>query len=268
MHADQIHPVAGSGRPRLPVLRSVGALILREMSTRYGRSPGGYFWALAQPIGGIAILAFAFSLILRTPPLGNSFVLFFASGVLPFAVFLGIQAAVQNALQFSRPLLMYPAVSWIDALFARFILEFLTTTIALIVVLGAVFELTGASAILRVGPMIGATLLMAALGFGIGVFNCALAGLYPAWGNLWQIVTRPLFLVAGVIFIYDRLPSQVQEILWFTPWIHLTGLFRIGIYPSYHPEYISLPLVAAWVMIPMALGLLLLRRHHRTILMD
>ena len=34
-------------------LRAVAALVLREMSTRYGRTPGGYLWAILEPLGMI-----------------------------------------------------------------------------------------------------------------------------------------------------------------------------------------------------------------------
>ena len=38
-------PVRGSPR-RFATARTIMALILREMSTRYGRTPGGYLWTV------------------------------------------------------------------------------------------------------------------------------------------------------------------------------------------------------------------------------
>ena len=45
------------------------ALILREMTTRYGLTPGVYVWALLGPLGGGLILALGFWLIAPHPPL-------------------------------------------------------------------------------------------------------------------------------------------------------------------------------------------------------
>ena len=56
------------------------ALIIREMATTYGTSPGGYLWALLEPVAGIALLTFVFTLALDTPPLGQNFAFFYASG--------------------------------------------------------------------------------------------------------------------------------------------------------------------------------------------
>ncbi|WP_025311221.1 ABC transporter permease [Roseicyclus elongatus] len=247
-------------------LRAIVALMLREMSTRYGRSPGGYIWAIVEPLGALLVMAFAFSLLLRAPSLGNSFLLYYASGYLPFLVYAQVQAAVQTALRFSRPLLMYPAVSWIDAILARFFLNVLTSVLVMGIVFAAMIEVTGATAVLSYGPMIWATCLSAVLGLALGTLNAVLVGLYPAWGNIWSIASRPLFLIAGVIFIYEDLPRTVQDYLWYLPWIHITGLFRTGVYPTYEPQYISLTLVMVWVLVPLALGLVLMRRFRQDIL--
>ena len=60
------------GKPRFQRLRVIFAMVVREMGTRFGRSAGGYLWALGEPLGGIMMLAIAFSLALRSPPIGTS----------------------------------------------------------------------------------------------------------------------------------------------------------------------------------------------------
>lgn len=247
-------------------LRSIMALVLREMSTRYGRTPGGYVWAVLEPVGALIVMSVVFSIMLRAPALGNSFILFYASGYLPYTIYATVAGSVQAAIMFSKPLLMYPAVSWIDAILARFILNMLTGVVIFILVFTGILQFTAASAALDFGPIILAILLAGLLGLGIGTLNCFLIGMFPAWGNVWGILTRPLFLVAGVIFIYENMPAFLQNILWYTPWIHVTGLARTGVYPTYAPSYISIPLVLAWSMITLFLGLVLLRRHYQDIL--
>ena len=76
-----------AGAPRMQHLRVIFALVVREMGTKFGRSAGGYLWAVAEPLGGIVLLAIAFSLALRAPPLGTSFILFYATGTVPFGMF-------------------------------------------------------------------------------------------------------------------------------------------------------------------------------------
>ena len=91
--------------------RAVMALILREMATSYGRSPGGYAWAVLEPLAGIAPLTVVLSVAFHAPPLGSSFALFYATGLVPFLFYNEISTKVAQSINFSRPLLAYPSVT-------------------------------------------------------------------------------------------------------------------------------------------------------------
>lgn len=247
--------------------RSIIALMLREMSTRYGKSPGGYIWAIVEPVGALVLMSFVFSLLLRSPSLGNSFLLFYTTGYLPFLLYSLTMTTVMGALNFSKPLLMYPAVNWLDAILARFFLNALTSIAIGCVVLFSILEFTDATAVLEFRYIITAMALAALLGLSHGTLNCALVGLFPVYASIWGIATRPLLIAAGVFFLYEDLSPTIQSILDWTPWIHFTAMFRQGVYPTYAPDFISVPMVLIWSMVPLMFGLLLLRRHRQRILM-
>lgn len=259
-------PQTARPRRRFATPRVIVALVLREMSTRYGSSPGGYIWAVLEPLGAIMILGIGFSLLVRTPSLGSSFILFYASGYLPFSLYQGLQNSVSTALTFSKPLLAYPAVTWLDTIVARFILNLLTNLMVVYLLLTGILLLTDTNAVLRMGPMIEALSLCAVLGLGIGTMNCLLSSMFPIWKHIWSIVTRPLFLASGVVFLYEDMPSAAQSILWYNPLLHITGIMRVGIYPSYDPQYTSPVYVLTVALGLLALGLVLLSRFHRDIL--
>lgn len=261
-----LRPAAVARRPGAACLRSTGALVLREMATRYGRTPGGFLWAVLEPVAAVLVLTFALSLVVHAPSLGDSFVVFYASGYLPFLLYATLQGHVQQSLAFSRPLLIYPSVSWVDTVLARFALNGLVGLIVVAIVLAGLALSTGAVEIVRPDRILLALGLSVALGLGLGVLNCFAVGRFPIWGQLWAILSRPLFLVAGVIFVMEDLPEHLRDLLWWTPWIHITGLFRSGLYPAYDPDYVSPMFVMAWALVPLALGLALLQRYHRDIL--
>ena len=244
------------------------ALVLREMSTRYGRSPGGYLWAVLEPLGAIVLLAVGFSLLIRTPSLGTSFILFYATGYLPFNLYQVNSVMVARSLTFSRALLFYPAVTWADAVLARFLLNTLTGVMVAYLLLALILNLIDTRIVLDIQPILSAMGLAAVLGLGVGALNCVLNGLFPAWELIWSIATRPLFLASGVIFIYEDLPQTAQTFLWYNPLMHVTGLMRQGFYPMYAPDYVTPIYVVIWALVPLAMGLLLLQRHHRDILND
>lgn len=250
----------------MPTLRTVFALMLREMSTRYGKNPGGYVWAILEPLGAIIILSYGFSLLMRTPSLGSSFLLFYATGYLPYNLYNSLTNMVSRSLSFSRPLLQYPAVTWMDAVLARFILNALTGLLVGYLLLTGILAVTDSRIVLDFVPIVEALALSMALGLGIGTLNCALGGVYPTWDIIWSIATRPMFLVSGIFYVMEDMPASVQAVLYWNPVIHITGLMRTGFFPMYQPQYISVAFVMGVAMASMAMGLVLLGRYHRDIL--
>ncbi|WP_417586484.1 ABC transporter permease [Pararhodobacter oceanensis] len=249
-----------------PTLRVIGALMLREMSTRFGRTPGGYIWAILQPLGAIIMLSVAFSVLMRSPQLGSSFIMFKATGLMLFQLFRVTSSMVGKSLTFSRALMAYPGVTWVDAVLARFLLNALVVVIATILILGGVILFEDLNLLLDWPMIIGAVALTALLGFGFGVFNAFMFERFDVYENLWAILTAPLLITSGVIFLFDDLPAAAQEILWYNPLVHPVGMIRAGFYSVYQPQYISVVYALVAALLPLALGLLLLRRHYRELL--
>jgi capsular polysaccharide transport system permease protein len=259
-------PPADAGPRRLATARTVLALILREMSTRYGRTPGGYVWGVLEPLAAILVLSVGFSLVIRTPALGTSFLLFYATGYLPFDLYQSVSNAVARAINFSKPLLQYPAVTWVDALLARFLLNSLTSILISILLFAGILAVTDSRATLDLPPIVAAFGLSMLLGLGVGTINCALSGLFPLWEVIWSILTRPLFIASGIFYLYETLPPLAQDILWYNPLIHIIGLVRKGFYPTYTASFVEPLYVLILSLVLLALGQILLGRYHREIL--
>jgi len=253
-------------RVRFSVIRNILALMLREMSTRYGRTPGGYIWGVLEPLAAIMFLSIGFSLLLRSPSLGTSFLLFYTTGYVVFNIYQVIAKSTSMAISFSKALLRFPAVNWFDALVARFVLNSLTGIMISIMLFAVILSIVESRTVLDLGPIIEAFALAMLLGLGIGTLNCTLIGLFPLWDVVWGIITRPLFLASGIIYIYEDLPKLAQDILWYNPLIHVTGLTRSGFYTTYSPTYINTLYVFYVGIILLFFGLLLTRRYSRDIL--
>tara|TARA_R110002153_G_scaffold274152_1_gene447356 strand:+ start:9569 stop:10318 length:750 start_codon:yes stop_codon:yes gene_type:complete len=247
-------------------MRTIIALVLREMGATYGQSPGGYVWAIVQPIGIIVILSIGFSLLVRSPSLGTSFLLFYATGFLPFDMYSILTQKISAALKYSRPLLAYPRVTWLDAILGRFALNVLTLLTVSWVVIVAIMVFVDSRTVLDLRYIALGFGLAATLGLGVGIMNCLLIGLFPVWAIVWSVLTRPMFIASGVLFLYEDLPSGAQAILWWNPVLHATGLMRKGFYSTYNGSYISLQYSFGIAMLMIAVGLLFMRSNHQRIL--
>lgn len=247
-------------------VRTILALILREMSTTYGRSAGGYIWAVLEPAAGIALLAFAFSLALRAPSLGTNFALFYATGYLPFMLYFYSAKKVANSLKFSRPLLKYPGVTYVDAFIARGLLNLLTYCMIFIIVIGGITSIFQTGALVDPVPICLSLVMAGLLGFSVGVMNCFLFSMFSIWERVWNILNRPLFILSTVLFTIEDVPEMFRLWLWINPLTHIVGEMRTGFYVQYQGAYVSNVYVVYWILVTLLIGLLFMRLYHWKIL--
>lgn len=254
------------GKRRYRTFRAMGALVLREMSSTYGRSPGGYLWVIIEPVAGIALLSLVFSLVLRSPALGNNFPYFFATGLLAFTFFNSISGQTAMALNFSRALLSYPAVTFLDALLARFLLNALTQSLVFCIVLFGIVTIYDLHPILDWANIFLAFAMLVALTLSIGVMNCYLFSAFPLWQRLWTVLTRPNFILSGILFIPENVPAQFRDLFMLNPLAHVISQFRNGFFITYDAVYVSPVYVFMVSLILGGFGFLFLLRNHKDVL--
>ena len=239
--------------PWLTHLRVIHALMVREMITRYGRSPLGYLWAVIEPAAVIALLSLIFSQIAHTPPEGRSFPLFYATGYVAFHWFHDISSVVARSVHVNRSLLAFPAVTPLDTILARFVLQALTGLAVAAIVFGAILTVFEDPVAYDPRWLFKAFLMAAGLGLGVGLTNAWAFALSRSWEIAWGIVSRPLFLISCVFFSFHSLPGAVRDVLWYNPLIHAVGALRAGVYPTYDAVHVS-PGYVAGIALALALG--------------
>ncbi|KZM48340.1 ABC transporter permease [Labrenzia sp. OB1] len=232
------------------------ALIVREMTTRYGTKFGGYMWAVLDPVLFIAILTTVFSAIAHVPPLGRSFLLFFATGYASFYIYRSTADQVASAVEANRALLNYPVVRPFDAIISRVLLQAATLFVVNLLLFGtiSIFVEFGQ---LRMGPILTASAIGLTLGAGVGISNIVWFHLSSTYQHIWGVINRPAFMVSGVFFLPESIPIPYREILMWNPLVHLVGIFRMGFYPTYRASYVNLPYVIGLAVFSVVFGLFL-----------
>ncbi len=246
--------------------RTIFALMLREMATTYGKTVGGYLWAILEPLAAIALLSFAFALAFRSPAIGTSFPLFYASGYLPFHLYTSLGKKISASITYSRQLLRYPGVTFVDAILARFLLNVLTQLVVIFLVLAGILVLLDVRTFLDIPSILLGLSMAAALGLGIGVLNCFLMTRFPVWQRVWTILNRPVLIASAVLYVFESAPKTARDLLWYNPLVHVVGAVRRGIFPTYDAAYVSAPYVFAIALITGTFGLLMLRKTHRDLI--
>lgn len=213
--------------------RIIGALMMREMRTRFGEYHFGYVWALIEPLVQIGILSGMFYVMGSRPPLGLSYETFFFTGYVSFAIFRDLSTRAGTAVSANRALLALPPVRNMDAVWARLGLEIMTivagTSFLVLIFLYLEVPIIPSDP-LRVAYGFSA---MVALGMGFGVLNAVLVALVKPWSMMLSWFMRLQYFLSGVFFLPEKLPPVALDILVWNPAAHGIAMVREGFYSGY-----------------------------------
>lgn len=190
---------------------------------------------------------------------GDSALLYYASGLFPFYLFLYVSARVRaNTTRL-------PGVTRLDQFFAVVLVE---STIILLL-LALVMWLLWLDGVAQAMPYSIATcalgiLLLLVLGMGVGLVNMIIAQAYPAWLLFYGSVTRGLGFLSGIFTIPSLLSARIREVIVWNPVLHGVELFRTGLYELYPSLMLDVPYLVAWGIVALFLGVILERSTIRT----
>lgn len=246
--------------------RVIGAIMLRELHTRFGRRNIGYLWLVLEPMvlsAGISVFHLAAHVNL---PFGFSPGPFYASGYITYIVFRNTVNRAAGVIESNKPLMFHKNVTLLDLTIARLLLDAIATTGAMIIILST-FILFGLSPLPERPWLILAGLgLMSWLSFGVSAMVTGAS----EFTNLVERVVHPAtYLVlpfSGMFYVLDELPRPAARVAAYFPFTHIADLVRMGLRRDFSSTYMNLTYVVVFCAVTTLLGILLLtlarRRMH------
>lgn len=247
--------------PPIQFVSSVSAFVVREMATRYGSKPGGYIWAILDPLAHVVVMTAIFTAISRIPALGDSYPLYFGTGYMAFHMYQAMASYISSSIRANKQILTYPTVALIDPIVARYILQSVTGIATAVVILFLVISETYRQVDIHWLPVIEASLAASLLGLSIGMMNATLYVRFPMYENIFILINRPMYLVSGVFFLPDAMPSAVQHFVMLNPVAHIIMLFRTGFYPEYRADLMDVGYVYKCCLVFLFTGLALVTKY-------
>ncbi len=222
-------------------------LLERERKTRYSGGTFGYLWAFITPTAWIGLMVVLFWILERTPPIHAGAEIFIATGVLPYLFFRQTVTSLSRTLSAQRYMRYFSTVSQSDILSASMLLEcfnFLVTSLLIFGVVTVIFS----SALPASAPGVLFALSLAwLLGCGIGRFVAVIGLFSDTFMRTVPLALRPLFWLSGIFYTAAELPESARDILWFSPFLHVTELVR----ESYFLGFNS-PIATLWYPVSVA----------------
>jgi len=241
-------------------MRVIGALILRELHTRYGRENVGYLWMFMEPAILASVIGFLHFETAHTAYGGDIKPLpFSVIGYVTFILFRGIVGRSEGALEANAPLLYHRTVTVLDLVFARAFLEFAACFFVFAVMMGFLIAVGLAS------PPARPLYLM--LGWGLMWWYClghslliiALTYENRTIGRLVHPYSYFMTGLSGAFYMMSWLPDGVRKWAEYLPTTTIFETVRYGWFESYKDDYCFYGYVSAFCLVMTWIGLVLVR---------
>jgi capsular polysaccharide transport system permease protein len=239
------------------------ALLLRELASRFGKSRGGFFWVMVEPIAHLLVPILIFTFIRQRLVPGVEYPVFLVYGFLPFLLFKAMCLQIVNGTNAGQGLLSYRQVLLMDVFAAKALAHCVIQAIVFIIVITALAMLGFDVLPRRPVELAGILLLTAVLAFGLGLLLAAIASLVPDARAVIHVMFMPLYFVSGILFPVTRFPDEWVRWMAINPVLHLVEWSRVMAVEGYQPmKYLSIMYPVALALTATVIGLMLYRQRY------
>ncbi|AQR60890.1 ABC transporter [Brevundimonas sp. LM2] len=238
--------------------RVLGALMMREVITRFGREGLGFLWLVGEPLMFCFGVLFMWSVIKPEYEHGVRLGPFVMTGYMSLLLFRHQISYAQAAVQANVGLLFHRRVQVLHLYLARNILEFMGTTVAFIVVYVALIATAQVSLPRDWGALYAGWFLLGVMSTGLANMVAALALRYEVMERLVSLLTYAMIPISGAFFMVDWLPSQFRDTFLLIPLAHGIEMVRHGVFGEFVKTYYDFWYAMAWAAIFNFLAMILL----------
>lgn len=208
--------------------RVIGALLMREIITRYGRHNIGFLWLFLEPMIFTLGITALWNALKEIHGNNLSITAFAVTGYSSILLWRNCSNRMVKALEVNHSLLYHRNVRVIDVFAARLLLEIAGATASLIV-LTCVLSATGLMSFPS-DPLVVAEgwLLLAWFSFALGLLVGSISERSEVMERVWHIITYMMFPLSGAAYLVDWLPPRLQQLALWVPMVHSTEMMRQG----------------------------------------
>lgn len=190
---------------------------------------------------------------LAQPNYGTSLFLFYASGLLPYYLFLRVSSRTRAAV--TGPNSFLPGATSLDVYIGTTLVEVILNLATTVLVfyglwLYGVADARPDSIWVCAQPY----LLLTLLGMGVGMINNVILGFLRFWYLLYRVSTRGLIFLSGIFVVIDATPPWLRQIMIANPLTHGVDWFRMGVYGRYPDSFVDKGYLIEWTLVVLFIG--------------
>jgi len=245
--------------------RVIGALVLREVITRYGRHNIGVLWMVVEPmlftLGIVAvwgIMGLGKGQNLPLVPLA-------LTGYTSILMWRNVASRCTSVMRANLSLMHHRNVRVMDMYIGRVILEIGGIVISFVFLLSAFFVLGYMSFPADLLTMTAGLLMLAWFGFALAMIIGYISEISEIIDRVWHVAVYLSLPVTGAAWIVAWLPQDFQDVVLWFPMVHGSEMLRHGVFGSAAQFHYDIGYFSAINGVMTLIGLLLMRDLNRRV---
>jgi capsular polysaccharide transport system permease protein len=249
-------------------VRVIGALMIRELSTRFGRENIGFLWIMAEPLLFAGLVGLVWSFMKGPEEHGVSVVAFVATGYIPLTMFRNSVGRVVRIFSVNGSLMYHRQIKVLDFVFVRFLIEMIGALMAylFIAVILIYFDLFPVPADL--GFFMAGWLIYSFFTLSLCLILAPLSEMSDVLEKFMPVTVYIMIPFSGTFNMVSWLTPEARDILLYSPFVSAMELMRYGIFGDRVTPYydVAFPLIAS--LICTLIGLAMCRRVRRDLVVE
>lgn len=255
-----IMSISGVVRHHLNIL---GALVMREIVTRYGREGIGFLWLVVEPLLFCFGVMGLWTLIKPEYEHGIRVAPFVMTGYMCLLLFRHIIGQSAGALQANVGLLHHKSVRPLHIYVSRSIMETAGGTLAFVVVYITLLMLGAVSPPSDVILLYSGWLILSGLATGIAIIFASLAIRFEVMERILPVFLYVQIPLSGAFVMVDWVPVRYQSLYLLNPLPHTVEMVRASVFGEFVQTHYSVGYSGLWAVGLIFVGLLILSQTQK-----
>jgi len=248
--------------------RVIGALMIRELVTRFGRENIGFLWMMVEPLLFAGLVGIVWRFVKGPEEHGVSVVAFVATGYIPLTLFRHVLGRSIRLFSANGSLMYHRLVKILDFMLVRFLIEVIGSMMAFVFIATLLFTIGEFPIPADVGALLVGWFVYCLFTFAVCLVLAPLSEMSDVLEKLVPVTTYIMIPFSGTFNMVSWLTPEAQNVMYYSPFVHAMEMIRYGVFGDRVNAVwdLSVPIGASLVLLLIGLGLC--RRVRRTLVVE
>lgn len=248
--------------------RVIGALMIRELVTRFGRENIGFLWMMVEPLLFAGLVGVMWRYMKGPEEHGVSVIAFVATGYIPLTLFRYSVSRSVRVFAANSSLMYHRQIKILDFILVRFLIEVIGAMMAYLLIAVLLIVLDEFPVPADLGAFLLGWFLYCLFTLSLCLILAPLSEMSEVLEKIMPVTTYIMIPFSGTFNMTSWLTPTAQKVMYYSPFVQGMELMRYGIFgDSVNAMWnVTVPITASALC--MLIGLAMCRRVRRELIVE